>query len=142
MRNNIKNQPKRNGLLLAKMFGVFWSQNYCVFVRRLILAGGIARKPQGKKQLTEKIRRKRVSWAKKVQRMLTFQKHRGPELTFLLFLASLINRLDQGHQCSARWHQVARKDHVRHPRVCSKNDNNMINAFTLTNIFVIDIYQY
>jgi len=31
-------------------------------------------------------------------------------------------------------HQVARKEHVRRPRACSKNDNSMINVFTLTNI--------
>jgi len=30
--------------------------------------------------------------------------------------------------------QVARKGHVRRPRACSKNNNSMINVFTLTNI--------
>jgi len=40
----------------------------------------------------------------------------------------------RGHQRGARGHQVARKDHVGRPRVCSKNNISMINVFTLTNI--------
>ena len=40
----------------------------------------------------------------------------------------------RGHQRGARGHQVARKDQVGRPRTCSKNNINMINVFTLTNI--------
>jgi len=39
-----------------------------------------------------------------------------------------------GHQRGVRENQVTRKDHVSHPRDCSKNNTNMINVFTLTNI--------
>jgi len=40
----------------------------------------------------------------------------------------------KGHQCGARGHQFAHKDQVGRPRACSKNNINMINAFTLTNV--------
>jgi len=40
----------------------------------------------------------------------------------------------QGHQRGGHGHQVALKDHVGHPRVCSKNNISMINVFTNTKI--------
>jgi len=40
----------------------------------------------------------------------------------------------RGHQCGARGHQVARKDHVGRPRACSKNNISMINVFTNTKL--------
>jgi len=41
----------------------------------------------------------------------------------------------RGHQRGARRHQVPRKNHVRRlrPQACSKNNDSMINVFTLTN---------
>jgi len=44
----------------------------------------------------------------------------------------------QGHQRDARTDQVARTDHVGHPRACSENNINMVSVFTLMNIFDIN----
>jgi len=54
-------------------------------------------------------------------------------------MGSLIDRLKvtvwvRDHQRGARGHQVARKDHVGRPWGCFKNNINIINVFTLTNI--------
>jgi len=41
----------------------------------------------------------------------------------------------KGHQHGPRGHQVARTDHVDHPRACPDNSINMISIFTLMDIF-------
>jgi len=42
--------------------------------------------------------------------------------------------LSRGQQHGVRGHQVARADHVGHPRACSDNSINIISVFTLMNI--------
>jgi len=45
-----------------------------------------------------------------------------------------LQSLDQGSPAWCPQQQVTHKDHVDHPRACSKNNINMINVFTLMNI--------
>jgi len=56
------------------------------------------------------------------------------ETCFLTNVNVVVCRYIRGNQCGAHEHWVARKDQVRGPRACSKDNISIIRVFTLINV--------